>query len=171
MRRAEVLQGIREMRFLEVYERSRSGRLSYAEAAETLGMSERTFRRLRGRYEVEGEAGLLDRRLGKVSPLRIGAAEVDRIVSLYGDRYAGWTVKHFHERAREKHGLVASYGWTKSVLHASGLVRPAVQRSAHRKRRPRRPMTGMMLHQSLPPRRRGTARRIRGCRRWAARST
>jgi hypothetical protein len=56
-------------------------------------------------------------------------------------------VKHFHERAQEQHGLTASYGWTKSVLHASGLVRPAVKRSAHRKRRPRRPMVGMMLHQ------------------------
>jgi transposase len=135
------------MRFLEVYERSRSRQLSYSEAAETLGMSERSFRRLRGRYEAEGEAGLLDRRLGKVSPHRIAADELHRVVSLYRDRYAGWTVKHFHERAQERHGLVASYGWTKSVLHASGLVRPAVKRSAHRKKRPRRPLPGMMLHQ------------------------
>jgi transposase len=135
------------MRFLDVYERCRARRLSYGEAAEALGMSERTFRRLRGRFEAEGEAGLLDRRLGKASPHRIAADEVDRIVALYGDRYAGWTVKHFHERAQAMHGLTASYGWTKSVLHASGLVRPAVKRSAHRKRRPRRPLVGMMLHQ------------------------
>jgi hypothetical protein len=99
MRRTEVLQGIREMRFLEVYDRSRPRQLSYSEAAETLGMSERSFRRLRGRYEAEGEAGLLDCRLGKVSPHRIAADEVDRIVSLYRDRYAGWAVKHFHERS------------------------------------------------------------------------
>jgi transposase len=135
------------MRFLEVYEQCRARRLSYSEAAETLGMSERSFRRLRDRYEAEGAAGLLDRRLGKVSPHRIGVDEVSRIVSLYQDRYSGWTVKHFHERAQERHGLAASYGWTKSVLHASGLVRPAVKRSAHRKKRPRRPLPGMMLHQ------------------------
>jgi transposase len=135
------------MRFLEVYERSRMRRLSYGEASETLGVSERTFRRLRGRFEVEGEDGLLDRRLGKPSPRRIGDDEVARVAALYRERYAGWTVKHFHERARERHGLMASYGWTKSVLHAAGLVRPAVKRSAHRKKRPRRPMVGMMLHQ------------------------
>jgi transposase len=111
------------MRFSEIYERSCSRRLSYLEAAKTLGMSERSFRRLRGRYEAEGEAGLLDRRLGKVSPHRIAADEVERMVSLYRDRYAGWTVKHFHERAQERHGLVASYGWTKSVLHA-GFLKP-----------------------------------------------
>ena len=101
----------------------------------------------KGRYEAEGPAGLLDRRLGKVSPHRIAADEVERIVALYRDRYAGWTVKHFHERASERHGLKASYGWTKSVLHASGLVRPAPRRSAHRKKRPRRPLPGLMLHQ------------------------
>jgi transposase len=145
--RAEVLREVRKMRFLEVYDRYVGGRLSLVEAAETLGMSERQFRRVRGRFAAEGEAGLLDRRLGKVSPHRIAADEVDRIVALYQDRYAGWTAKHFHERATEKHGLAASYGWTKSVLTAAGLRRPAVKRSAHRRRRPRRPMVGMMLHQ------------------------
>jgi transposase len=147
MSRAALLQEIRKMRFLEVYERCRKRRLSYAEAAETLGVSERTFRRMRGRFEAEGEDGVLDRRVGKPSPHRIGAAEVARVVSLYRERYLGWTVKHFHERAQQRHGLMASYGWTKSVLQASGLVRPAVKRSAHRKKRPRRPLPGMMLHQ------------------------
>ena len=135
------------MRFLEVYERCRKRRLSYAEAAETLGVSERTFRRMRGRFEAEGEDGVLDRRVGKASPRRIGAAEVARVVALYRERYLGWTVKHFHERAQERHQLMASYGWTKSVLQVAGLVRPAVKRSAHRKKRPRRPLPGMMLHQ------------------------
>jgi transposase len=147
MRRTEVLQGLREMKFLEVHERFRSGRLSAADAAEWLGVSERTFRRWRGRWDADGAAGLLDRRLGKASPHRIAADEVDRIVALYRDRYEGWNVQHFHERAVEKHGLVASYGWTKSVLYASGAVRPAPKRGAHRKKRPRKPLAGLMLHQ------------------------
>lgn len=145
--RTELLREILKMRFLEVYERCRARRLSHAEAAETLGVSERTFRRMRSRYEGEGPDGLADRRLGKPSPHRIGAAEVARVVRLYRERYADWTVKHFHERAQSRHGLSASYGWTKSVLQAAGLVRPAAKRSAHRKKRPRRPMVGMMLHQ------------------------
>ena len=147
MSRTEVLQGLREMKFDEIHDRFRGGRLSALEASEWLGISERTFRRWRERYEAEGPCGLADRRLGKTSPHRIAADEVDRVVTLYRDRYQGWTVKHFHERARASHGVAASYGWTKSVLHASGLVRPAVKRSAHRKRRPRRPLPGLMLHQ------------------------
>jgi len=147
MRRTEVLQGLRGMKFEEVYDRFHRRRLSAMDAAEWLGVSERTFRRWRGRFDAEGLDGLLDRRLGKVSPHRIATDEVDRIVRLYQDRYAGWNVKHFHERAVERHGLAASYGWTKSVLHASGLVRPAPKRGAHRKRRPRKPLPGLMLHQ------------------------
>jgi transposase len=147
MGRTEVLQGLREMKFDEIHDRFRRGRLSAAEAADWLGVSERTFRRWRGRYAADGPVGLLDRRLGKVSPARIAADEVDRIVSLYRDRYAGWNVRHFHERAVAQHGLAASYGWTKSVLHASGAVRPAPRRGAHRKKRPRKPLPGLMLHQ------------------------
>lgn len=135
------------LRFEDVFDRFRRGRLSSAEAAEWLGLSERTFRRQRARYEEEGLDGLLDRRLGKPSPHRIPVDEVARVVALYRDRYRGWTVKHFHERATETHGLTASYGWTKSVLQASGLVRAAPKRSAHRKKRPRKPVPGMMLHQ------------------------
>ena len=157
MVRTEVLQEVRVMRFEEIHDRFRRGRLSASEAAEWLGMSERTFRRYRGRYETEGAAGLLDRRLGKVGLSRIGVDEVERIVALYRDRYVGWTVKHFFERAVDKHALTASYGWTKSVLQAAGLVRPAPKRSTHRKKRPRRPLPGLMLHQDgsrhlwLPP--------------------
>jgi transposase len=147
MGRTGVLQEIRMQRFEEIHDRYSKGRLSAAEAAEWLGVSERTFRRQRARYDEEGLSGLLDRRLGKVSPHRIGADEVDRVLDLYRTRYTGWTVKHFHERLVEKHGLTRSYGWTKSVLHAAGLVRPAVKRSAHRKKRPRRPVPGLMLHQ------------------------
>src|SRR5690242_11333559 len=147
MSRAELAREIRKMRFLEAYERCRMRRLSYAEAAETLGVSERTFRRMRGRYEAEGEAGLVDRRIGKPSPHRIVDEERARVVALYRERYQGWTVQHFHERAQERHGVTGSYGWTKSVLHAAGVVRPAVKRGAHRKKRPRRALPGMMLHQ------------------------
>ena len=74
MRRTEVLQGIRQMKFEEVYERSRGRRLSQFEAAPVLGVLERTFRRWRGRFEAEGAEGLYDRRLGKVSTRRVPVA-------------------------------------------------------------------------------------------------
>lgn len=135
------------LRFEEVHERFTKSRLSASDAADWLGVSERTFRRQRVRFEEEGLAGLLDRRLGKPSPHRVPVDETARVLELYRTRYQGWPVKHFHEHLVERHGIARSYGWTKSVLHASALVRPAPKRSAHRKKRPRRPVPGLLLHQ------------------------
>ena len=86
------------------------------------------------------------------------------MLDLYRGSYADFTVKHFHEQLVRRHGYKLGYTVTKVHLHRAGLVRPAPKRSAHRKKRPRRPMIGMMLHQSLPPRRRGMLRGTPGLR-------
>jgi transposase len=134
------------MRFYDVLGRTERSELSQIEAAELLGVSERTFRRWRDRHREEGEAGLLDRRL-QASPRRAPVAEIERMLGLYRDIYRGFTVKHFHEHLCRRHNYTLGYTVTKLHLHRAGLVTPARTRSAHRKKRPRRPMVGMMLHQ------------------------
>ena len=111
------------------------------------GCSERTFRRWRDRYREEGEAGLADRRLGRPSPRRAPEEEIERMLGLFRDKYSDFTVKHFHEQLVKRHDYKLGYTVTKLHLHRAGLVRPAAKRSAHRKKRPRRPMVGMLLHQ------------------------
>ena len=69
------------------------------------------------------------------------------MLGLYRDKYSDYTVKHFHEQLVKRHGYVHGYTVTKQALHVAGLVRPARTRSAHRKKRPRRPIRGMLLHQ------------------------
>ena len=87
MRRTEVLQGIRLMKFSEILDRTRSRELSQGEAASVLGVSERTFRRWRERYDAEGAEGLYDRRLGRVSSRRAPVDEVMRVLELFDTRY------------------------------------------------------------------------------------
>lgn len=147
MGRAGVLQEIRRMRFEALLERHERGELSQLEAAEMLGMSERTFRRWRDRLRDEGPEGLIDGRIGKPSSRRASEDEILRMLGQYRDHYADFTVKHFHEQLVKRHGYKLGYTVTKLHLHRSGLVRPAPRRSAHRKKRPRRPMAGMLLHQ------------------------
>lgn len=146
MDRARIHEGIRRMRFEDVLGRSERSELSQMEAAELLGVSERTFRRWRDRYRETGMPGLLDRRLAP-SLRRAPEAEIERMLGLYSDLYRGFTVKHFHEHLVKRHNYVLGYTVTKLHLHRSGLVQKAKTRSAHRKKRPRRPMVGMMLHQ------------------------
>lgn len=147
MRRSELLQGIREMKFGYVYDRFEGGELSQAEAGELLGVGERTFRRWCHRYREEGEAGLQDRRLGSAASNRVPLAEAERVEALYRERYQGFTAKHFHEHLARTAWFYRSYTWTKLFLHSRGLLEPAPRRGAHRRRRPRRPLPGMMLHQ------------------------
>jgi len=147
MTRATVLQEVRQMRFEELYARQQRRELTMGDAAEMLGVTERTFRRWRGRYDAEGAEGLQDRRLGRASSRAVPVDEALRMVTLYETRYTGWTVKHFHEHWRTEHGGTRSYSWTKKTLQAAGRVARALRRGAHRKKRPRKPLPGMMLHQ------------------------
>lgn len=146
MDRARLHEGIRQMRFMDVLGRSERSELSQVEAAELLGITERTFRRWRDRHRDDGLVGLSDRRLGP-SLRRAPVAEIERMLGLYRELYRGFTVKHFHEQLGKRHNYRLGYTVTKVHLHRSGLVQVATKRSAHRKKRPRRPMVGMMLHQ------------------------
>ncbi len=147
MRRTEQLQGLRLMKFEDIYGRSYRGELSQLEAAEVLGMSERTFRRYRDRFEADGAEGLYDRRLGRASARPAGVDEVMAVLDLFDTRYFDFTAKHFWEKLTSEHGIMRSYNWVRLTLQTHGRIRPAPRRGAHRRKRPRRPMAGMMLHQ------------------------
>jgi transposase len=135
------------MRFEDVYGRFGVGRLSCEAAAELLGVSVSGFFRWRRRYEAEGAEGLYDRRLGRISGRRAPVDEVDWVVETFQTRYFDFTVKHLHEHLVRDHGLARSYTWLKNTLQSRGVVRRAAKRSAHRKKRVRRPLPGMMLFQ------------------------
>jgi transposase len=142
-----MLERIAIMRFEELLERFEKGSLSHGEAAAALGLGERTFRRWRQRYAEEGADGLVDRRVGRPSPKRAPADELERMLGLYQEHYQEFTIKHCHEKLVERHGYKLGYTTTRLYLQKTGAVQPAPRRGAHRRKRPRRPMRGMMLHQ------------------------
>jgi len=144
---ASIHEGVRRMRFSSLLERTEAKELTQDAAAEMLGVSVRTFQRWACRYEAEGDAGLADRRMGRASPKRAPREELEQMLGLYRDKYADFTVKHFHEQMVKRHNYMLGYTVTKLALHAAGLVVKAARRSAHRKKRPRRPLRGMLLHQ------------------------
>lgn len=135
------------MRFEEAYEGWSAKRLTQAQAASLLGVSERTFRRQIGRYESEGLEGLIDQRLARVSHRRAPVDEVVRVVELYRREYPGWNVRHFHSFYRREHGGGRGYTWVKLRLQEAGAVPRAKARGKHRRRRERAPLPGMLMHQ------------------------
>ena len=139
------------MKFETLLGRWEGGQLSQAEVAEMLGMSERTFRRWHTRYLEAGSAGLQDRRLGRPSRRRAPVSALEEACQLFRETYPDHTVKHFHEQLKKRHGYKLGYTVTRLALHAAGLVKPAAPRGAHRKKRPRRPLPGMLLFQDGSP--------------------
>jgi transposase len=135
------------MRFSSLLDRTEARELTQEAASEILGINVRTFQRWAERFEAEGDDGLVDRRMGRRSPRRASEQELKRMLGLFRDKYADFTVKHFHEQLQKRHDYTLGYTVTKLALHTAGLVRKAPRRSAHRKKRPRRPLRGMLLHQ------------------------
>jgi len=136
----------RTMKMQEVILRAMAKKITWWQAAEILGISNRTMRRWKWQYENEGFKGLLDGRKGKPSWKPVPAGETERILSLYRDRYFDLNVRHFYEKATAQHGVTLSYTWVKNLLQGAGLVKKSPDRKPHRKRRPRRPLPGMLLH-------------------------
>src|SRR5580704_11606343 len=153
MRRTTMLWEVFVARFEEAFGQYRRRRLNAEEAGELLGMSGRHFRRLCDRYEEDGSEGLRDRRVGKVSPRRAPERELERMRELYRERYGDFTVKHFHEHLVKRHNYKLGYTVTRLSLQAAGLVTKAKRRGAHRKKRVRRPLPGMLLFQDGSPHR------------------
>ena len=150
MRRTQVLQEVRMMRFEEAYGGWQQGQLTQEEAARLLGVCERTFRRQINRYEDEGLQGLMDKRLCQASHRRAPVDEVIELTERYRCRHIGWSAKHYYAWYRRDGGK-RSYTWVKSRLQESGLIARSKGKGKHRKRRDRAPWPGMMLHQDGSP--------------------
>ena len=134
------------MKLQDVLLKAMAKKITWMEAAEIIGVSDRTMRRWRERLQEHGYSGLGDRRKGKVSFRRVPLATVEEVLRLYREVYFDLNVRHFHEKLGEKHSIELSYTWVQQALQGAGLVAKGRKRGKHRRRRPRRPLTGMLLH-------------------------
>ena len=136
----------RAMKIQEVILRAMSGALTWPQAADILGMHPRSLRRWRARQQRVGYDGLLDRRRQRPSPRLAPFAEIERILRLYRERYAGFNVRHFHQLVRRDEHVTLSYTLVKTALQKAGLVAKRRARGRHRRRREPRPCFGELLH-------------------------
>ena len=123
----------------------RERNLKWCDAAEIIGISDRSLRRWRERYEQYGYDGLYDRQKRRPSPKRIPVQDLEKVLQLYREKYFDCNVQHFHEKLVAQHNLQLSYTWVKLALPGAGLVAKQKRRGTHRRRRARRPLPGMLL--------------------------
>ena len=136
----------RMMKVQDVLLKAMAKKITWLAAAEIIGVSDRTMRRWRIGMEKYGYSGLADRRKGKPSPQRIAVATVEEVLRLYREEYYDLNIRHFHEKLQDGHQIRLSYTWVQKALQGAGLVAKRHKRGPHRRRRPRRPLPGMLLH-------------------------
>jgi transposase len=136
----------RMMKLQDVLLKAMAKKITWWDAAEIIGVTDRTMRRWRERLETDGYSGLVDRRKGKPSERRVPLALVEEVLRLYQHTYFDLNIRHFHEKLREEHGIALSYTWVQKALQGAGLVARRRRRGKHRRRRERRPLPGMLLH-------------------------
>ena len=134
------------MKVQDVLLKAMAKKITWWAAAEIIGVTDRTMRRWRQRLDEDGYDGLADRRKGKPCPRGIPVATVEKVLGLYKDTYYDLNIRHFHEKLRNEHGIELSYTWVQQALQGAGLVAKRHKRGPHRRRRPRRPLVGMLLH-------------------------
>src|SRR3954467_4574097 len=134
------------MKLQDVLLKAMARKISWCDAAEIIGVTDRTMRRWRQRLEEGGYSGLADRRRGKPSDKRVPLATAEKVLRQFQDTYFDLNIRHFHEKLREEHGIQLSYTWVQKALQGAGLVARSKRRGKHRRRRERRPMPGMLLH-------------------------
>lgn len=137
---------VKAMKIQEVILKAAMKQILWTEAADIIGVSYRTMKRWKVRYETNGYDGIFDRRMKQPSPKRVPMKELQKILELYRTTYRDFNVTHFHEKLHEYHGITRGYTFVKRILQTAGLVEKSSTRGKHRKRRPRKPLIGMMLH-------------------------
>ena len=136
----------RMMKLQDVILKAIAKKITWIEAAEIAGMSVRNMQRKRQAYQDYGYDGLFDQRRGKRSYHRVPMEIAEQVLALYQGKYFDLNVRHFHEKLKEENDIQLSYSWVKQALQGAGLVPRRKKRGTHRRRRPRRPMAGMLLH-------------------------
>jgi len=123
-----------------------NGEITWIQAAEILRVT-RHMRRMRNAVRHEGFGELIDRRgTPGARRLRIPLEVINELCRLKREVYPDFSVRHFYEKATEKHGLGLSYNWARLVLQEAGVVEKAPGRGQYHRKRERRPMVGMLVH-------------------------
>jgi hypothetical protein len=126
------------MKLQDVILKAMAKKISWLDAAEIIGVCDRTMRRMREGYQKFGYDGLRDGRSGKQCSHRVPMETAEEVLRLYREVYFDLNIRHFHEKLRDKHQIQLSYTWVQLALQGAGLVARRRKRGPHRRRRPRR---------------------------------
>lgn len=136
----------KELKRLRALELVEVGRMTVAEAARLLGISERQCWRMLARYREKGAAGLVHGNRDRPSPRRLPTAAREEILTLAHGICRDYNDQHLSEVLQEEHGLQVSRASVRRIRRAAGLASPhKYRRRRGHQRRERYPQAGMLV--------------------------
>ena len=137
---------MKEIKRLKVLTLVEEGKMTRVEAARKLKLSERQIYRIQKSYREKGDQGLVHGNRGKPSHKRISQEVRKQVKELLESGYADYNSLHLQEILAEIYGISLSYSSLQQIRREAGYPTPRKKRQPqHRRRRPRRPIYGMML--------------------------
>jgi transposase len=140
-----ISMSVVERRRLEVFSRVSQGGLSLVEASELLRLSYRQTKRIWGRYQAEGDAGLVHKGRGRASNRQPEVGLREQVLALYREHYHDYGPTLAAECLAEEHSLKVSVTTLRRWLLSGGLWERKRKRKVHRRRRERRARVGELL--------------------------
>lgn len=126
--------------------RSGKEKVTVAQLAQCLGLSERQVFRLKARYRKRGALGLAHGNRGRKSSRKMPQKIEERIVNLAQGKYQGFNDHHLTEKLCEVEGIRVSRPKVQRLLRAMGIIAVRKKRRPkHRTRRERKPQEGLLL--------------------------
>ena len=104
-----VMMSGKELRRIHVIRHAMEKRITQVKAGALLGLTARQIRRIMGRVQHEGEAGLAHRGRGRPSNRRIAVPIKAKILRLYETRYGDFGPTLAVDNQAERHGITLSY--------------------------------------------------------------
>jgi transposase len=137
---------------IEAVQALMDSRLSIAQTAHVLRLSERQVWRLLARAREEGLAGLLHGNRGRAPANRSDDRLWRRVLKLAAEKYRGVNDRHLQELLAREHGLAVCRESLRKHLRSAGLEPKRSRRpSKYRSRRERRAASGMLLQIDASP--------------------
>lgn len=122
------------------------GKMTNAEAAASLEVSIRQFRRIRAAYQKRKAAGMAHGNRGRPSPRRLPARERKRVLRLMVEKYAGFNDCHLTEKLKTVEKLKLSRELVRRLRIEAGLAAKRKRRAPkHRRRRERAGREGALV--------------------------
>jgi len=124
----------------------RERRLTGAQAAASLGLTERHIWWLLARLREQGRTALVHGNRDRPSGRRLPKPTQQQILTFARGPYAGLNTTHLTEKLQAEHGLTVSRATVHRLLRAAGVARPRHRRPPrHRARRPRKAQAGHLV--------------------------